>query len=172
MGTKKDIRELTTRFDPMEWEALSLQNSASGRGIIFQNGVNLVHDAYRRLSRPGQNWLDAGCGTGRLAQLLAEEGANIFGLDADEAMLRFAKEKSERRTSKGGPVSFIGASVDGLPFCREKLDGVAAVSLLGCLAEPQYFFLEIYQILRPGGYALLTFTNRHSVMLRVNNMVH
>jgi ubiquinone/menaquinone biosynthesis C-methylase UbiE len=170
--TKKDSHGLTTRFDPLEWEALSGQDNASGRGLVFQNGVEIVHDAYCRLAKPGQHWLDVGCGTGRLTRLLVEKGCRVYGIDADETMLRFAGCMVSDDTPKPGSVAFVGASADRLPFGRETLDGVAAVSLMGCLARPQYFFAEIYRILRPGGYALLTFTNRRSVILRANNMLN
>ncbi len=171
-GSRKGVHRLTTRFDPLDWDILYEQDRASGKGGIFQRGGVLVHHVFAEISKPGQYWLDVGCGTGRLTQMLAAKGSQIFALDYDEAMLHFARSRIKKGTSKTGSVTFVGASADRLPFGREKLDGVAAVSLLGCLADPQYFFSEINRILRPDGYALLTFTNRHSVILRVNNMLN
>src|ERR1700690_1738036 len=47
----------------------------------------------------GQDWLDAGCGSGTMARYLAEAGAQVFGVDAAEEMIATAREL----TSQGVP---------------------------------------------------------------------
>ena len=37
--------------------------------------------------QPGQVWMDAGCGTGRLARALAARGARVWAIDQAPAML-------------------------------------------------------------------------------------
>lgn len=44
------------------------------------------------------------------------------------------------------------------------LDGVVATSLVGCLEHATPFFREIERVLRSGGIAVLTFTNRSSLL--------
>lgn len=171
MIEKGRTQKIASEFEPVEWDALYEQDGFSG-GLIFQRGIELAKDTCRTLPARGQTWLDVGCGSGRLTKILADEGLKIYGLDADERMLVFAKHRIKDGTWKPGPVAFIGASAERLPFGREKLDGVTAVSLMGCLKQPQYFFSEIYRILRPGGYAIITFTNRHSIILRANTVLN
>lgn len=48
----------------------------------------------RPLLGEGGRVLDAGCGTGRVAQRLAEEGFEVTGVDADPAMLAVARERA------------------------------------------------------------------------------
>jgi len=43
---------------------------------------------------PGARVLDAGCGTGRVAIRLAEQGFHVVGLDVDESMLAVAREQA------------------------------------------------------------------------------
>ena len=40
----------------------------------------------------GQDWLDAGCGSGNMARYLAERGPNVLGVDAAEEMIAIARE--------------------------------------------------------------------------------
>ena len=167
---KKDIFQFTTRFKPSEWDALLEDSFQSGRGTIFRRGIELVHDAQSQLSRPGQCWLDLGCGTGRLAQYLADGGSQVIGVDADRDMLRFARKKAKGRTP-AGCVMFVGATTGNLPIAGDSVDGVVTTSLMGCLSTPRDSFLEIYRTLRTGGYAVVTFTNRHSILLRINDFL-
>lgn len=46
------------------------------------------------LLRPGDRVLDAGCGTGRIAQRLHELGYDVTGVDADPAMVEVARERA------------------------------------------------------------------------------
>lgn len=48
----------------------------------------------RPLLAEGARVLDAGCGTGRVAQRLAEEGYAVTGVDADAAMIEVARERA------------------------------------------------------------------------------
>src|SRR3712207_6167417 len=47
----------------------------------------------RALVAPGRRVLDAGCGTGRVAERLADLGYDVTGVDVDEAMLRVARSR-------------------------------------------------------------------------------
>ncbi len=48
----------------------------------------------RPLLTDGARVLDAGCGTGRVAQRLAAEGYAVTGVDADPAMIEVARERA------------------------------------------------------------------------------
>lgn len=60
------------------------------------------------------------------------------------------------------------ARAERLPLRDASLDGVVATSLLGCLQDPGRLFAEFRRVLRPGGHAVITFTNRSSLLLRLN----
>ena len=42
---------------------------------------------------PGISYLDAGCGSGMAAQIAAERGASVLGLDAAEDLISIAKSR-------------------------------------------------------------------------------
>jgi len=54
--------------------------------------VEFVESCFRR-SVAGKRFVDAGCGTGSLAILLARRSANVFGFDSDTGMIDIAHEK-------------------------------------------------------------------------------
>ena len=50
------------------------------------------------LAPAGARVLDAGCGTGRVAIRLAEQGFQVAGLDVDDSMLAVAREQAPALT--------------------------------------------------------------------------
>ena len=95
---------------------------------------------------------DLGCGPGQVARYLADLGADVFGADLSEAMLREA-----RRLSPG--ISFRQADMLALPFEDASLGGIAAFYAIVHfnLDQLQQALHEWRRVLVPGGYALVTF---------------
>ena len=56
---------------------------------VFKYGEDLLN-----LLKPkrGEKILDLGCGTGYLANLIAESGADVTGIDSSEEMINLAKQ--------------------------------------------------------------------------------
>jgi SAM-dependent methyltransferase len=56
--------------------------------------VPAYEEALRRVGlEPGQRVLDVGCGAGAFVQLVAERGAEPYGIDASEALIEFARKR-------------------------------------------------------------------------------
>jgi ubiquinone/menaquinone biosynthesis C-methylase UbiE len=117
------------------------------------------------LVHPGARWLDAGCGTGHLMRQLHRRGAYVMGADSDERMLAFTRQYSSDFVT---PV--VAAYAEALPYGDASMDGVVATSLAGCLPLLGPFLAETYRVLREGGHALITFTNRSSLLLKLNHL--
>lgn len=64
--------------------------------------VSILHGCGER----GTNILDMGCGTGRHAMAMADQGYTIDGLDLSESMLHFAQERLRVSGSKAVPCTF------------------------------------------------------------------
>jgi ubiquinone/menaquinone biosynthesis C-methylase UbiE len=153
-------------FDVEQWDRV--YTTRAGGDFVFRRGVELAKEISYRVSSPGEVWLDVGCGTGHLAAMLSRTGRSVIGVDHDPTMIDYAKRRflNEHSTNE---LNFIAADAYNLPFGNETVDGVVATSLAGCLSFPERFFQETYRVLCRGGYAVMTFTNRDSSLLKINS---
>lgn len=100
-----------------------------------------------------ERWVvgDLGCGTGRLAALVAPFVGRVVAVDGSANMLAAARERLAGREN----VEFREGDLEALPVEPETLD-VAVLSLvLHYAADPLRVLLEARRVLRPGGRLLL-----------------
>lgn len=91
----------------------------------------------------GRRVLDVGCGKGRFARVLMEEqpGAEIWGLDISEEMLRYVPPGIHTRAG----------SMTELPFEDAFFDGAYATESLEHAVEIEKAVAEICRVVKPGG---------------------
>jgi ubiquinone/menaquinone biosynthesis C-methylase UbiE/cytosine/adenosine deaminase-related metal-dependent hydrolase len=100
----------------------------------------------------GLNVLDAGCGTGRWLQLLAQHHpASLVGVDSSPRML-------ERAKNKLGSVAsiFHTESCTSLPLQPNTFELVLASFVLSYLDNIEEFARELYRVTRPGATVFVT----------------
>lgn len=155
------------KFDPEEWSAIYDFSKGNSKNFIFKHGSELVEGTCSKISRPNELWLDIGCGTGDLAAKLSEMGLSVIGVDHDTRMIEFGNNRFlwYRMVNR---LAFTAAKAEFLPFVDNSTDGIVAVSLAGCLSSSDKFFQEAYRVLRKNGFAIITFTNRTSLLLKIN----
>ena len=105
----------------------------------------------RHVADFGARILDAGCGTGNMAQLLAQMGyRNIDGLDPSPGMLEIARGKQVYQSLHE---LYLGAQVDLPP---DSYDAVVAAGVLTHGHAPAESLDGILGITRPGGVILFS----------------
>jgi cyclopropane fatty-acyl-phospholipid synthase-like methyltransferase len=104
--------------------------------------------------------LDAGCGTGETALLLADRGCKVTGIDFLEAPLAIARRKAQQR---GVSVTFLHKDALTLREWSERFDNVVDSGLFHVFSDPdRTVYVEgLQKVLKPGGRLfLLCFSDR------------
>jgi 2-polyprenyl-3-methyl-5-hydroxy-6-metoxy-1,4-benzoquinol methylase len=101
--------------------------------------------------------IDLGCADGKFAKKLAEKAGtrDIFGAD-------FLEESCLKAKASGIKVHCADLN-EQLPFENESFDVVHANQVLEHLPGTDRFVTEVYRILRPGGYAIISTPNLASL---------
>lgn len=159
-----------TRFDPAQWHALYDQPQLFPAGFVFRRSVEVVERFCADVAQPGQLWVDIGCGTGVLTTILSRQGLCVFGVDHDRPMVTFART-CQRDHGIDRILPFLSGQAEYLPFRNSSIDGVVAVSLTGCLPCLDGFLHDVHRVLRCNGYAILTFMNEASVLVRASDLL-
>jgi len=101
--------------------------------------------------------IDIGCGTGEMLQVLKKHKFLTYGLDYSFKMLH---EISKETVNQQLPL--INCDIENLPFRDESFDGEICAGVIEYLNENQKALREISRILKPGGLAIISLSNRLS----------
>lgn len=101
----------------------------------------------------GQVVIDVGTGDGTYAQVLSARGARVVAVEYEESYLH--------RTGTPPPGAVVG---DGrrLPLADASADGVVSCNVLEHTPEPYAVLHDIARVLKPGGWAVVNWTNWYS----------
>lgn len=92
----------------------------------------------------GTRHLDVGCGAGMAAAMSAARGATVAGIDAADALLDIARE----RTSAG---DFRQGDIEALPFADDGFDLVTGFNAFQFAGDPARALREAGRVTKPGG---------------------
>ena len=111
---------------------------------VHRHGASLPVLVEYAAVRPRERALDVATGTGNTAFALAEEGADMVGLDLSPGMLAQA-------SARGEAVAFVVGSAERLPFDDASFDLVTARHAPHHFRDVARFLTEVRRVLRPGG---------------------
>jgi len=117
---------------PADWASIEEQQAPTYEEAIRRVGV-----------APGQRVLEVGCGTGSFLRLAADRGAEVFGLDASEALLALARERVPEADLRQGDLQF-------LPYDGETFDLVAGFNSFFFAADVVAALREAGRVAKPG----------------------
>ena len=98
----------------------------------------------------GRRVLDAGCGAGRTSSWLAEQGAEVVGVDASPEMVRLARGRVPSGTFS------VGDLAEPLPFADCSFDAAVAGLVMHYLRDWVPTLRELRRVLRPDGAFVLS----------------
>jgi len=136
--------------------ALPLTGERTVPGIVEENYWFRRHEAAYHALAPhcrGAVVLEAGCGEGYGADLLARDAAAVVGLDYDAL--------TAAHVARAYPaVRVVRGNLATLPLRSSTVDVVANLQVIEHLWDQEGFLAECARVLRPGGRLLVTTPNR------------
>lgn len=110
----------------------------------------------------GLRVLDAGCGEGYLARILAGRGAGVIGIDISPRLIQLAREKDHE-----GAIEYRVADLSApLPEYKGYFDAVASRLALNDVYDYRGFIATLGAVLKPGGRLVLALNNPYSYVVR------
>lgn len=119
-----------------------------GMGLLTLGSLTKIKEQIAEHAQSGNKVLDLGCGTGTLAQMCIEQGAQVTGVDANSGMLEVAKRNSPS-------ANYLNISLSNLDehFSDESFDIILSTLAFSELtrAERVHVMKQIKRILKTGG---------------------
>ncbi len=122
---------------------------------IGENSNRLNREAFYKhidFIRPRMKLLDLGCGDGTDLVYYKSLGAEVYGLDASEILIRSAREKLPDEKIEVG-------LFESIPYQNNYFDAVLSKYALMTSADMRPVFKEIQRVLVPGGVMLYLVTH-------------
>jgi SAM-dependent methyltransferase len=94
---------------------------------------------------------DLGCGTGRLAEILAPLAKRVLAVDGSADMLAAARARLTRHAN----VEVRAGEIEALPLADGELDAAVLALVLHHLPDPGSALAEVARVVRPGGRVLV-----------------
>lgn len=154
MDTRIDIYDAyATQYAEMvaEWERAGITSSP-----IIPQLLTIIGDV------SGLAVLDAGCGEGYLARILADRGAKVTAIDLSARLIEMAREKDPENT-----IEYLVADLsDPLPDYQQRFDLIASNLVLNDVYDYQGFITTLGTVVKPGGRLVVTMNNPYSYVVR------
>lgn len=108
--------------------------------------------------------LDFGCGDGRMTSLLAPHVKEVYGVDSQKRALQFAHLMNKEKN-----VYFKKNILTKIPFQNCFFNTALSFDVIEHLPQEQVpsFLIEMYRVLQPGGYFIMSTPNRESLSNRL-----
>ena len=103
----------------------------------------------------GKRVLDVGCGGGILSESMAEKGAIVTGIDAENEAINTATTHAKQSKLS---INYICTPIED--FDEPQFDVVTCMELLEHVTTPEVVISHCARLLKPGGYLLISTINR------------
>lgn len=110
----------------------------------------------------GLSVLDAGCGEGYLARILARRGAEVIGIDLAAHLIQMARAKDPE-----GSITYQVADLSQpLPAYHDHFDLIVSHFVLNDVSDYQGFLTTLGAVARHGGRLICSLNNPYSFVVR------
>ncbi len=120
----------------------------------------------------GQRILDAACGLGHVACILARlvgPTGQVIGVDRSETMIRHAEARTHAPHASALSVAFRQGDITALDFPESTFDRAHAARVLEHVPDPSVAVGELVRVTRPGGLVALVEPDYDSYVIDADN---
>jgi SAM-dependent methyltransferase len=165
------------------WERAEIARSSVEAGLTPDSGLKVSARTLARYVAPpaatpypleycyhllgdvrGLRVVDFGCGSGANTVLLANRGAEVWGVDISQDLIRLARRRLVVNGRARGAQFVVGSAHD-LPFPDGSVDVLFGIAILHHLDLAQVSG-EVHRVLRPGGRAIFQEPVRNARAIR------
>jgi SAM-dependent methyltransferase len=129
-----------------QWNRFSRTQLDSANGSSRSRDAFVEKTGWRLEDLKGKTILDAGCGMGRFAEVAADAGAEVHGVDLSTAV-----EAAARNIGARANVNLYQADIFKLPFADGSFDYIYSLGVLHHTPDTRKAFLSLTRLLKPGG---------------------
>lgn len=124
--------------------------SAAANPLKFSLTTRFKDRHFVRLLSPlrGKRLLDVGCGIGYLSTVMANHGAEVFGIDIDFSAVAYSASRAVGQFAVG--------SVTALPFASSTFNCVILADVIEHLPDPEKALWEIHRVGTPGASVIIS----------------
>lgn len=136
--------------------ALPLTGERTIPDLDIENYWFRRHEVVYRLLAPrcaGRDVLEAGCGEGYGANLIADVARRVVAVDYDDATVAHVRARYPR-------VEVTAGNLAALPLADGSVDAVVNFQVIEHLWDQPQFIAECARVLRPGGILMISTPNR------------
>ena len=137
----------------MPFEELKQKQSVIWGTGPYQNITETIADIHtlvidRLEPQPGLKWLDLACGTGAVAELAAQQGADVTGVDLAPALIETAQERARER---GLEIDYRVGDCENLEFEDGAFDAISSTCGIMFAPDHQASADELARVVKQGG---------------------
>ena len=155
--TRKTLDMADPLFDDTATEFADSIDRCIASNMYFR-GTHFV-DITRREVPSGSRILDYGCGPGRIARLIAEQGYEVDGVDPSPRMIREARKQSIR----GLKLTFTVGSGTGDDLEDGAYSGIICSSVVDFVPDVDRLLKNFSRALNQHGTLILSYGNKYSL---------
>ena len=148
--------------NPWDTYAEAYARALEGREPADQPGGMLMRMLDLLGDLDGKDALDAGCGPGVLARVMAGKGAHVTGIDLSPRLIAMAREQDP-----DGAIDYrVGDLAEPFPDLAGSFDAIGSYLALNDVARYREFAVTLATLVKPGGRIALAFNNPYSSVVR------